>query len=73
MAYLVSKVYVTKAKDSIDGKVHRRTNYYCGMDNLGGFGVTNWGERKHAYKFHYQQTAERCARSYGGKVIEIED
>ena len=70
--YIVSRIQITKANVSKDGKEHRHTVYYAGTDNFGGFGVDTWSKRKDAYKFIYKQTAERVARSNGGKVIEVD-
>ena len=71
MLYIVSKVFVTKANVSKDGKEHRQTNYYAGADNFGGFGVEHWSTKADAYKFIDWRTAERYARALGGKVVEV--
>lgn len=72
MAYIISKVQVTKANVSKDGKTHRHTVYYGGRDNFGGFGIEYWTDRKNAYKFIDWRTAERYARALDGKVVEVE-
>jgi len=73
MAYIVSKVFVTKARYSKDGKEHRHTNYYGGTQSAGLIGMDFWGNKSDAYRFTDRDRAERCARVNGGKVIEVED
>lgn len=71
MAYIISKVFTTKAKYSKDGKEHKHTNYYGGSWNVGLIGGEDWGNREQAKKFDNERTAERYARALGGKVVEV--
>lgn len=71
MKYAISRVLLTKAKDAIDGKDHRRTLYYAGRDDVLGFGCDHWDDRKHAKLFNDKRTAGTYARKLGGKVVEI--
>ena len=73
MKYAITKVLVTKARYATDGKDHRRTLYFAGRDSIGGIGCDNWNDRKHARLFDDDRTAERYARSLGGKVVEINE
>ena len=71
MKYAITRVMVTKAKDAVDGKVHRHKLYYAGRDNLCGLGCDNWYDRKHAKLFDDDRIAERYARALDGKVEEV--
>lgn len=73
MAYIIGKVNVTKANHSIDGKEHKRTVYYAGKDTLCGFGMSFWDKKNKAVRFDDMRTAERYAKSYGGRVIRVSD
>ena len=71
MKYAITKVYVTKAQHSRDGKQHKHKLYYAGRDAAGGLGADLWYDRKHAKIFYQLREAERYARALDGKVVEV--
>lgn len=71
MAYVVYRYFKTPAKDAVDGKNHRRIQYYAGRENVYGVNIENWRYKDEAKIYADYKTAVRVASSFRAKVKEI--
>lgn len=71
MAYVVYRYFKTPAKDAVDGKNHRRIQYYAGREMFCGIGIENWRYKDEAKIYDDYKTAVRVASSFRAKVKEI--
>jgi hypothetical protein len=71
MAYVIYKYFKTPARYAVDGKDHRRIQYYAGRDTFGGFGIDMWNKRGKAKVYDDYRTAIRYASCLDAKVKEV--
>ena len=73
-AYVISKIVETPARYAVDGKAHKRTNYFAGYESFGGIRIQTWRRgRKNAKIFNTYREANAYVRALGeGKIIKIE-
>lgn len=70
--FAITKIHITEARYSVDGKRHQRTLYYGGMVEHKGVGVfEHWGKKAEAKLFASKSEAQSYARMKGGKVREV--
>ena len=71
MAYAISRIHITPAKYSVDGKQHRHKLWYAGVKVCGSYKVTAWEKRKGRLLFDRKVDANRMAKHLGdGAVVE---
>lgn len=73
--YAIKMPYLTKAKDSVDGKAHRNTLWFAGeMDLFFAIGPT-WGAKRDRVIFSTKAEANKIAKKYwqdGVEVVKVE-
>lgn len=73
--YAIKMPCLTKAKDSVDGKAHRRTLWFAGeMDLFFAIGPT-WGAKHDRVIFNTKAEANKIAKRYaydGVEVVKVE-
>lgn len=71
MRYIVKKLNITEKQFSIDGKAHRRTIYFSGVEH-DPVDIVTWDyDKRKAEIFTDRNDAERFAYAYDGQVVEI--